>query len=127
MRISRDEIKKKIKRAKDAQYQKDRREWYRQKGICYVCGRNYVETGRAFCKTCADRSKTLRLKNDPNLDTLRQRNKERRLYRVENHLCIDCGKPVTKYQKCDRCRENHRFSQYKWRHNKKMEQKGMDR
>ena len=62
----------------------------------------------------------LRNVRDPGHVKMNARKKALKLFRIEHHICIDCGKPVeTEYQRCNACRERQRFSQYKWKHKKK--------
>ena len=112
--------KERAKAKQHAKYSKARREWYREHFICVTCGRREAIPGRPRCQECIDRSKALREISDPGGDKLREQNRQRRLYRIEHHLCIDCGRPVTKYRCCDQCRTNRRFSHNKWLIKQKM-------
>lgn len=94
-----------------AAYNRELREWYKESGICIVCGQKYAEPGYIRCKDCKRKADARMKKFDP--DGSRHKNyvKALRDERREKGLCIDCGAPNDGvHTRCKRCAEGRRDS-----------------
>ena len=99
------------------QHNKDNREryrWYRERGICTVCGRQWVEPGHVRCNTCYAKMNACLER------TREQRNAykaARRKALIEQGLCTECGKrPATEGMRmCSRCRDMRNDSTRKYK------------
>ena len=94
------------------EWNKDRYDAYREKGICASCGRMWVEPGHAYCEACRKKNRAAKSDYDPDGEKKRAFREERR----RAGLCIDCGRPVKDgASRCKRCAEGRRDSSRKWR------------
>lgn len=93
---------------------RERYNWYKERGICTTCGRMWVEPGHVRCKACEDK---IKLYHDRSRDYRMERARARRQERIENGLCTECGiRPATEgMRKCPRCREMRNDSTRKYR------------
>ena len=111
-----------LARRKEAARKKERYDFYAQRGICPICGRQNAALGHVYCQSCLDDKKASVEKNDPGFEKRKTQKRERYAYRVANHLCVDCGKPVkTKFKRCNKCLANIRLSTNIWKVKKKLE------
>jgi len=111
-----------LAKRKESARRKERYDFYAQRGICPVCGRQDAALGHVYCQDCLNNKKASIEKNDPGFEKRKTKKKERYDYRVANHLCVDCGKPLkTKYKRCKKCLDNIRFSNRVWLLKKKLE------
>lgn len=99
-------------------YEKPRREWYIQHGICPVCGEREASDGRQTCLLCMDAENArVRICYQNRTPEQRERyKKQQREYRqklAEQGLCRQCGqRPVASgRKKCMVCLQKER--QYK--------------
>lgn len=86
-------------------YNKERREWYKARGICTECGANYAVVGRVMCETCAQRCRDYKAAH-------RDADKLRRQKLIDKGLCARCGKrkPRPGLKTCTICAK--RMSEY---------------
>ena len=111
-----------LARRKEAARKKERYDFYAQRGICPICGRQNAALGHVYCQDCLDNKKASIEKNDPGFEKRKAKKRERYAYRVANHLCVDCGKPVkNKFKRCNKCLANIRLSTNIWNVKKKLE------
>jgi hypothetical protein len=87
------------------------RHYYQNIGRCPRChGRNKLMGDEKNCPECRAKlwayGVDYRQKHPEFVERKRQSDKKRRDYRVANHLCVNCGKPLgdSKYKNCDKCR-----------------------
>ena len=96
-----------------AQYNRDRRAWYIEHGICARCCREFAEPGHVHCRKCLQHEIDRRVKTRAR-DNAKHR--ELRQERIAKGLCPYCGKPATNGMKsCDRCRAMRRDSVRKYK------------
>lgn len=109
--------KTKEARAKQAQIQKDIRQWCKENGICSYCRKEKATEG-IYCHDCREKNNARRrhpkevkpTKKKPLTDEQkakkRQYAKEKRLSNIENGLCSQCGKnaPLPGRKLCNNCR-----------------------
>lgn len=102
--------------------QRERYAFYKGAGICVHCGRMWAEPGHVSCKACEDKKRAVRRMNDPDGERHREDTRNRRAYRREHGLCIDCGKPVWEgKQRCAKCLAARRESWQVWKIKQRME------
>jgi len=86
----------------------------KEQGICTYCGKRQAEPGRSKCTYCLARFAD---KKQAHYETVSQKQE-----RIDNHLCVWCGKPLDRVGKlctaCARKIPSHAPSQnHPWRHN----------
>lgn len=94
----------------DRAYNRNRRAWLKEHGICTDCGSNYCEPGHVYCKACGVKRKQ---RNDAyySIVSKTERMKALRHARISQGLCGDCGKPAEAGRPtCPRCRARRRES-----------------
>lgn len=114
-------------RQKGNNYIMDRYKKLQLLGICPVCGKNRLFDNESVCIEC-------RAKNTINMAKVRARrtqdqvvefekkrsnySKKNRQYRIENRLCVKCGKKLgdAKYKTCNICLLKER----EWKHNDRI-------
>lgn len=76
-------------------------------GVCLYCGRNRAVDGQRGCVECnkkqTDRTNKSRRSNPNAKEWQRKSNKKRTQHRLDNKLCVQCGKP-SDTKLCDVCR-----------------------
>ena len=82
-------------------YNRERRAWYKEHGICCQCGSAPARIDRTLCEACAQAQHDKQEKCDPGRKRSQQRNIERKERRFEAGLCVNCGKrPHREGHKC---------------------------
>lgn len=102
------------------QYQKDRYDWYKSRGICTVCGVSWAEPGHVYCKSCAEKNERCHArKREERIEAKRRR----RADRIAAGLCTECGaRPATEGMRmCPRCRAMRNDSTRKYKIGKKLD------
>lgn len=98
-------------RRKDNKRVMERYRYYRDKGICPMCGREDAAIGHIYCQSCIDKKKQQEEKRDPGHVNRIVKKRLRYLDRIAKGLCTDCGKPTNNgYKRCDRCLEKNRMN-----------------
>lgn len=115
----------KDKRAKHAQYQKERRERLIQEGICVSCATDKAIPGHTMCDKCREihnlkrrgikqgyRPQTKFEPTPEQKEKYAQRKRERRLASKERGICAECHKEKAEDGKtlCAQCRERKNLS-----------------
>ena len=73
-------------------YNHERREWYKEHGICNQCGARPAEIDRTLCAECQKLQKARQLRYDPGRLMSTEKRREIRAKRYAAGLCADCGK-----------------------------------
>lgn len=95
---------------KHSEYIKENTEFFRDHNLCPRCGHNRLLGKEKNCLEC--RAKlwaygiNYKEKHPEFVEKKKQTDKERRKYRVANHLCVSCGNPIDddRYKNCSKCR-----------------------
>lgn len=93
---------------------KERYHWYKDRGICTTCGREWVVPGHVRCKVC---NAKIKFYNDRDREKRIKRKAEQRAERITKGLCTECGKrkATEGMRMCPRCREMRLDSNRKYR------------
>ena len=88
-----------------AQWNRELRAYYREKGICNVCGSMWVEPGYTRCKNCIMKAKARQKRLDPDGEKHKAYVKRLRAERKAKGLCVECGKrpPKAGRVRCQTC------------------------
>lgn len=101
----------------DAEYNKRKYEMRKREHVCVACGTKDEMTmrGRIYCAKCADANKEKNKRwaqNNPEKNKCSR--KKRTEYRIENRLCVRCGKPVSGnvvHKYCRSCLDKEKWRQ----------------
>ena len=95
-------------KANKRQADHDRDEWYKSRGICPRCTRNYCKPGYVHCEECLKAMRDAKRRRDPTGEHEKAYNRERRQQLIAKGLCPVCGKRkhAPGIQKCATCRQN---------------------
>ena len=87
------------------------RHYYQSIGRCPRChGKNKLEGNEKNCPECRAKLWEYGIKyreeHPEYVEKKRENDKNRRHYRVENHLCVTCGKTLNdlNFKNCEKCR-----------------------
>ena len=105
----------KEQRAKICQYNKERRIFLKERGICTRCGQNDILPGLTFCSACQEK---MRRKRKPVVLTEAQKERNARLMKLRyerlkaSGVCVICGKEPAEpgLVRCRNCRLFHNQS-----------------
>lgn len=89
------------------EYCRERYYWYKEHGICVVCGKTWAEPGRARCGKCSERMNMLKRIRDPDGRRNAEYLAKLRQQRKDAGQCVDCGK-TTGGGYCPACAKKHR-------------------
>ena len=106
----------------DALRKRSQRVRYKKLGLCYDCGQKAL-SGRSRCSLCLIKSKERWRKKEKNPIKRKQEDIKRKIYRIENNICIRCGKSLDMGLDSNTCincqtRDKHRRQSYKLDHKK---------
>lgn len=107
-----------------SQYMKENTAFYLKMGLCPRCGKNRVMGDEKRCPECRAREWiTNSAYRNTHPEYIEKKNAKARLtrqFRIENHLCTDCGVELTdyRYKSCEKCRIKRRLAAEK--HRKKV-------
>ena len=105
-------------REANRQQAKERRERLRAKGMCTRCGEMTADAGHVTCWKCRARHKAEIKRNDPD----NAKKYARRQERIEQGLCIDCGRKAEHGKmRCFICNRKQAESQQVYRIKKKIQ------
>ena len=98
---------------------KERYDWYKDRGICTSCGRVWAEPGFVRCKACEAKIAAC---HDKEREQRILTKREQRRQRIEAGLCTECGKrPASEGMRmCPRCRAMRNDSTRKYKIQKKI-------
>ena len=101
-------------KAQHSRENKERYNWYKERGICTTCGRTWVEPGHVRCKACESKIKVY---HDRDREKRNERRAALRQERIAKGLCTECGKrPATEGMRmCPRCRAMRNDSTRKYK------------
>ena len=96
--------------ARHKKYVSESTSFFSEHNICPRCGINKLMDDEKNCPEC--RAKlwaygiNYRKEHPEYVEKKRKSDKSRRDYRIKNHLCVNCGEPLTdtRYKNCDKCR-----------------------
>ena len=95
--------------------------FYRDRGICPVCGRNDARIGHVYCEDCIKHRQEQELKRDPGHEKRKATERKQYEERVAAGLCADCGKPTRNgFKRCNKCLDNARWRTKIWSLKKKF-------
>ena len=83
-------MRKNLSTTKAAKESRERRVFYKSRGICIECGREFAELGHVRCKACADKFMERKKERDPDGSKHREYLRNLREYRRAHGICIDC-------------------------------------
>lgn len=88
-------------------YNKERREWYKARGICCACGSEWARAGRTTCEKCAEVDKA---RHDRLSEAANARRRETRILRKEAGICTTCGMRPARPGRCtcEKCAKSQR-------------------
>jgi len=98
------------KAAWSKKYNRERREWYKARGICCQCGNEYAEIDRTLCAACAKAQHDKQEKSDPGRRKCYERALKRKEERYAAGLCTVCGKRPYRegHKNCEICAKKQR-------------------
>lgn len=101
-------------KAQHSRENKERYNWYKERGICTTCGRVWGEPGHVRCKACENKIKAY---HDRDSEKRKERKAAQRQERIAKGLCTECGKrPATEGMRmCPRCRAMRNDSTRKYK------------
>ena len=90
------------RRKKKNEWAKNRYHRLKEQGICVLCGKEWAEPGRAYCKACY-----VKKYNAPGYVKYHVDIKKHIQELHENGLCVDCGSKLddVKHLHCKKCRK----------------------
>ena len=74
--------------------------WYKEHGICVKC-KNEMADKETMCLQCRMDERACKKKRYPEKEKIYQANL--RAYRIENHICVHCGKPLPSWDNRKAC------------------------
>ena len=101
---------KETRRIKMQAYNRERRKWYKDHGICCQCGAAPARLDRTLCAECSKRQHEKTEKSDPG----RRRDYENTVARKDRRyalgLCVVCGKRPYRpgHKSCEYCAQKQR-------------------
>ena len=103
-------------RRKNNETRKEIYRWYKEHGICTMCGRAYAEPGRVYCAPCNRKYNARRAQLDPGNEKHKAYNRQRKADLIAQGLCVWCGKRphAEGHRMCPTCRAKDRESKQKW-------------
>lgn len=99
---------------------KERYDWYKDRGICTSCGRVWAEPGKIRCKACEAK---IAMYHERDKDKRKEQQRKRREERIAAGLCTECGKRKANpgMRMCERCRQMRNDSTRKYKIQKRIE------
>lgn len=81
------------------------RQWYIEHGICVACGQQDAFPGRQKCPKCLEKAtlSNIKYRSLERERTYYPRRKEKRMARIADGLCPQCGRPAKVGQLCLEC------------------------
>lgn len=112
-------------KAHHRQYQRERRAWYKEHGICTNCLTNWAVPGRTQCMTCTKLIAERADLRDPGRLKRRAYNRERRVRLIAEGLCVNCGKrpAIEGQRRCPACARKKSESDQVYRIRKRIEKR----
>ena len=112
-------------KARYKQYLRERREWYKEHGICVQCLTKWTAPGKTQCETCTKLIAERADLRDPGRVKRRTYNRERRKRLIAEGLCVNCGKraALESQTRCHTCARKKRESEQVSRIRKRIEKR----
>ena len=104
-------------KSKKDDYLKRNIRFFEEQNLCNVCGKVPVGKDEKRCPECRVKKwiahSNYRREHPEYVRHINEWNRDRRQYRIENHLCTDCGTKLDDlpFKTCDKCRMRRRLNQ----------------
>lgn len=109
---------------KHSKYIKDNVKFFNENNLCPRCGKERLEGQEKMCPECRCKqwiyATEYRNTHPEFAKNKALKDKERRQFRIDNNLCVDCGVELvdTKFKRCEKCRIKRRIYAERYRRTK---------